>query len=1275
MFFEAEANQINQLDSLQLVQLMKRLLLAECRLVDIPLRAATIPLQITVADGGEDGRVDWSGGVDSTGFFPARFCVFQSKAQNLTETSITGEVLKKPKKGPAKLNAAVSEALSRQGAYIIFCSHPFGGQKIKKLRKAIELAIRQGKKAPSRLTAIEIYDANRIAIWVNTHPPVALWLASLKRGRSVEGFLSHEAWGQDAEISDILWIISEQSCFSSNSIDSSATEPPGHDRIKWTFTQAAEAALRYLAQEHAALRIAGPSGFGKSRFAFEIFNQQAALAEELERTAVIYADHEIVRDEVTKLSLEIADAGSPAILVVDNCPDELHTKLANIACRTGSRLRLATIDVETKVQSGLVLRLEPASNEMIGSIARAVAPTLNDSDSRFVQELAKGFPKMAVLAAKQNGVGRQAIRSAEEVLDRIIWGHRQRSDEAQKSLELLSLFEWVGLTGQVAGEGKFIAERLGGMTQDAFIERIKSFSSRGVIVKRGDYVQVAPIPLAASLGANRLEVLPEGNLLAFFFDAPESLKNSLLRRLRWFDTSANAKTFAQKILAATCMGNLETFNTKWGAECLDHLVHVDPDLVMTTIQRVLGGLTADELQQVNTGRRYLVWALEKLAFRRESFDGAATMLRRLAASETEETISNNATGQFTQLFQLYLSGTEASPELRLLVLDDGLRSSNLKERQVCIAALEKMLQTHHFSRGGGAEEIGSRERLKDWTPNVTGEMWEFFQAAIERLTGIAVSRDPLALRAKQILGSHIRGLIGRLPLEDIRAFISQIMSRYGFWHEAVEKVNEWLYFDRKEAPEALGETVRAYFNELMPSDPVELAVLYTHGWQTDFHDPDVDYEREESTNTDFEYATRKAIELADIIANDSDAIDQALNQFVVSEGKSVFPFAHRLAELVPSVTNLFELALARAEQRQEAANLSFFSGLIAGADARDSKAARGCVRLALNSQKLKGDAISMIGAGKLQAADINLVVLLLQSGDVKPWQCATLSYGKRMEHLEARDILPLLGELSQNGAEGLLAVIDIITMILHGGKELTEDLQGVLRNVLVDPRLFDGAKRNRMMGYNMERMITLLAKRNLIDLQFARGLIKQLLTICTPIRAAIFHEVSGPVCNSLKAIIAGYPQEVWKSISELLMGNDPLIRHRVVRLVRSEHDDNLGPGFLFAVPANLYLEWARKDITSRASIVMKWLPITVKAEDGALSWHPALQSFVLQFGEEGAVLAALSSRLHPLSWWGSLAPHLEPQVKLLESWATHPHPKVRQWARDRINWIKTEAQK
>ena len=99
MIFEADAEQIARLSSQKLVELMKRLLLAECQLVNIPLRAASVPLQITVADGGEDGRVEWIDGVDATDYFPARYCVFQSKAQNINEARIKAEVLKKPKNG------------------------------------------------------------------------------------------------------------------------------------------------------------------------------------------------------------------------------------------------------------------------------------------------------------------------------------------------------------------------------------------------------------------------------------------------------------------------------------------------------------------------------------------------------------------------------------------------------------------------------------------------------------------------------------------------------------------------------------------------------------------------------------------------------------------------------------------------------------------------------------------------------------------------------------------------------------------------------------------------------------------------------------------------------------------------------------------------------------------------------------------------------------------------------------------------------------------------
>lgn len=1276
MFFEADTTQIEQLNSLQLVELLRRLILAECRLVNIPLRAASVPLQITVADGGEDARVNWQGGLDSTNFFPARFCVFQSKAQNLTATSMASEILKKPKKGAKRLNATIFKALAKRGAYVVFCSRGFGEQKVDKLRKVIATAIHRGKRNPKHLKTIEIYDANRIAAWVDAHPPVALWLASLKRGRSLAGFQSHDAWGRDNEIANIPWVADDMPRFLSNNSVNVGTESHRTKREAWSFNQAADIALDYLSKDQAVLRIAGPSGFGKSRFSFELFNRRKALSDEFDRTAVIYADLQISGDEIGKLALEIADAGSPAILVVDECPDDLHVKLAGIARRAESRLRLLTIDVETKVQdseNSMVIRLEPASDETIGLMVKAVAPKLSDSDSRYIQELSKGFPKMAVLAARRHGSGQQAITSAEEVLTRVVWGKRQRIDEAQKSLELLSLFEWVGLTGPVADEGEFVAERLGGITRDAFVGHIKSFSSRGVILTRGDYVQVTPIPLAASLGANQLSLLPIATLSTLFMDATASLKNSLLRRMRWLDTTPEAKTFARSLLASNCLGNLETLNTDSGSEYIDHLVHVDPDTVMATIHRLIGSLSPDELQQITAGRRHLVWALEKLVFRRHSFDAAATLLRQLAASETESDIVNNATGQFTQLYQIYLSGTEASPDMRLLVLDDGLKSSNRKERAVCIVALSKMLETGHFSRVGGAEEIGSQAGLKDWAPNTYGEIWDFLRAALQRLTEIAISDDPFASQAKNIIGSHIRGLIGRLPFDEIKGTIYRIVSHDGFWPEAIEKVNEWLYFDRTEAPKELGQEVRGYFNELMPIDPVELAILYTHGWQSDFHDPDVNYDQGQASQHDFEYSTRKAIELADVVSTDQHTIDRALDRFVTSQGKSVFPFARRLGEITSDPRGLFKSAVKKAERWQEPANLDFFGGLIAGIDSRDSEGARDCIRLALNSPKLKENAISMIGSSKLQPSDITLVVSLLQSGDVKPWQCATLSYGKRMSHLEAIDILPLLDALSQNGPDGLLAAIDITTMILHGGKELTGDLLSILKDVLVDPRLFDAASHNRMMGHNVERMIALLVRRKLIDLQFAQALINQLLSICTPLRNDVFHELSGSVRNSLRALIQLYPREVWISISKLLITDDYLVRHRIDWLLRRESDDYQGPGFLFDLPEALYLGWARKDPLNRASIVMKWLPVTRKNDVGNLEWHPSLKKFISEFGDQANVLGALSSRLHPLSWWGSLLPHLHPQLKLLESWITHPNPKIRQWARDRIDWINTKA--
>jgi hypothetical protein len=66
MIFDAEPKQISDLSSSDLVKLMKLLMLAEAPLADLPLQEASVPLQITIADGGEDGRIESTGGAAAT---------------------------------------------------------------------------------------------------------------------------------------------------------------------------------------------------------------------------------------------------------------------------------------------------------------------------------------------------------------------------------------------------------------------------------------------------------------------------------------------------------------------------------------------------------------------------------------------------------------------------------------------------------------------------------------------------------------------------------------------------------------------------------------------------------------------------------------------------------------------------------------------------------------------------------------------------------------------------------------------------------------------------------------------------------------------------------------------------------------------------------------------------------------------------------------------------------------------------------------------------------
>ena len=66
-------------------------------------------------------------------------------------------------------------------------------------------------------------------------------------------------------------------------------------------------------------------------------------------------------------------------------------------------------------------------------------------------------------------------------------------------------------------------------------------------------------------------------------------------------------------------------------------------------------------------------------------------------------------------------------------------------------ALGRMLQTGHFSRGGGSEQIGSAERLEDWTPKINGDIWNFLTGRITAWQRLRPVTTRLRRKHKQCL--------------------------------------------------------------------------------------------------------------------------------------------------------------------------------------------------------------------------------------------------------------------------------------------------------------------------------------------------------------------------------------------------------------------------------------------------------------------------------------------------------------------------------------------
>ncbi|WP_375451409.1 hypothetical protein [uncultured Devosia sp.] len=611
-----------------------------------------------------------------------------------------------------------------------------------------------------------------------------------------------------------------------------------------------------------------------------------------------------------------------------------------------------------------------------------------------------------------------------------------------------------------------------------------------------------------------------------------------------------------------------------------------------------------------------------------------------------------------------------APAERFAMLDEGLESADPQERALCVDALANAFRrdSTRFDESG---RIGTREKLIDWAPATRDDVDAFHQEALERLVRTRKERPELAERCEAILARAVRAALSGDRYLAFAQILRDISEEKGFWPEAVESVGSWLFFDRRPEASERGTFVRRLYDELFPSDPVDRAIVFTKFWRANIRDPDIRYSEDDR---DHGYANRAARALAIEIAGDPDAAIEAVRRMSALDLKEVFDFAEELAANASDKLGLIEAAVdTLIAVGPGTGNASVLRGLLRGTDRLDRDAAdRGAQAAQERLDPAQWPLVNLHSAISIDGKRLARILTDIESGLLEPQHCIMLSYGRGLDELDPSDIARLALTLTTKGSEGAWAALEIAMMYRHGANVPAEHRHLVALLLGAPVLLASGHDRDRD-AHLLGELATSVRATVGIDRPTAQAWCDQVIRLAVADDGAMLFALDSAMRKIVGLVREDMPDVAWGKFSHFYAAATPIERNRLKRLVGSEEDRFEGQahtdaGPLFGVSEQSMFDWA-DEAEDGPSFLLDFYPILEKS-GGDAAWHPALVTLVQRYGKSKPFLAALSRRIRPSSWSGSVVPLLEVFLNPLRGWFDHPLRLVQIWAQEEYRRIE-----
>lgn len=1008
------------------------------------------------------------------------------------------------------------------------------------------------------------------------------------------------------------------------------------------------------------VRLTGASGLGKTRLLLEAIDASLSIND----SCVLIYDAPRYEKDIKDSIRRAVESEAHGLAVIENCSVDLHNELSKEVNKIKCFLRVVTVGYShEQVDKSIHIKLSPLSDDAIKRLLTPILVGLDTSDVDRVARFAQGYPLMATLIAEQYQKEGRLLGSigTNSVVRKLIDGDGGVTEADKDLLSACSLFDVFGTSdGAAREEAKFIAEDVARSTLIAFDRVINIFHNRQIINRAGRYARVVPKPLALTLASVWWEETSYERQKQLIDNLPDSLLQSFCTQASYLDNQPSVQRFSERLFGGQSpFVYAEALFTERGSKLFRAFVEVNPESTSQALYKVLSGMSLVELQEIEGDiRRNLVWGLEKSCFHASAFEQSAWCMLLLASAENESW-GNNATGMFSQLFRINLSGTEAAPHIRFDILRRALDLNRLEIDIVVLKALDQAISTYGGTRTIGAEYQGTKAPLEEWRPKLWQEIFDYWQEAFNLMLIILGRGEAQKEKVLAAIGHSIRGFVNRGRIAMLDVAIKQIVSINGrYWPAALESIKNTFEYDSNGMEKESADALNSWLELLSPdsADLLEkLKILVVN--------PPWEHRKGEDGHY-IDVAAENAKALGIQVAKNVDELMPNLGLLLKGHQKQSYSFGYQLALVLEDVSHLLEQSFDQL-LAVEPKNPSFITGIYRGIFEKSPELWQENIDNLLADERLVFLFPDFIRTGNIQKSHLDILLELMREKAIPSNSAIALSYGSVTDGIDPESVMGFCLELAELGDQACWAALNVIYMYCFGNEGTIEVLQKPLKQLVSSLPLHKeqhGTATDTHQWYDLSKKLLRETDQN-----FAIALTNQLISACK-------HDLEhGDIWHYIKPLLLDlmhdYGDALWPIFGDAIVQAEGMERYWLQQLLDRENSfSNQMPSVLSVVPLDSVISWCEKQPNLGPIFVANCINIleTIGEKQKPTDLFVAL---LVRFGDDEKVSNALGANMGTRGWSGSLVPYLKADKTALSPLLEHGSGNVRRWVKDHIAYI------